>query len=227
MSNVSANIKYIKDDSDNIVLPVTHEKSVVDSNGVNLETKLGQKQNTLVSGTNIKTINNESILGSGNIAVSDVIPDISTIREGASAGATAYQKPVGGIPDSDLSSTVQTSLGKADTALQSHQDISGKEDMTNKVTSLSSSSNNTQYPSALCVYNLVTALESPLDYTVVATRPTASASTMGKVYIVTGESSSEMFVTTESEGTYSWNQVGTINESVSVITTGEIDALFE
>ena len=35
-------------------------------------------------------------------------------------------KPSGGIPKTDLSSAVQTSLGKADTALQAHQDISGK-----------------------------------------------------------------------------------------------------
>lgn len=39
-----------------------------------------------------------------------------------------YSKPSGGIPKSDLASAVQTSLGKADTALQSHQDISGKQD---------------------------------------------------------------------------------------------------
>ncbi|MCR5266796.1 MAG: hypothetical protein K6E29_09440 [Cyanobacteria bacterium RUI128] len=32
--------------------------------------ELGNKQDTLVSGTNIKTINNESILGSGNISIS-------------------------------------------------------------------------------------------------------------------------------------------------------------
>lgn len=37
-----------------------------------------------------------------------------------------YSKPSGGIPKTDLASAVQTSLGKADTALQSHQDISGK-----------------------------------------------------------------------------------------------------
>ena len=37
-----------------------------------------------------------------------------------------YTKPSGGIPKTDLASDVQTSLGKADTALQSHQDISGK-----------------------------------------------------------------------------------------------------
>lgn len=38
----------------------------------------------------------------------------------------AYSKPSGGIPKTDLATEVQTSLGKADTALQSHQDISGK-----------------------------------------------------------------------------------------------------
>lgn len=48
------------------------------------------------------------------------IADLNDIRNGAAAGATAYQKPSGGIPKSDLSSSVQTSLGKADTALQSY-----------------------------------------------------------------------------------------------------------
>lgn len=37
-----------------------------------------------------------------------------------------YSKPTNGIPKTDLASGVQTSLGKADTALQEHQDISGK-----------------------------------------------------------------------------------------------------
>lgn len=39
------------------------------------------------------------------------------------------------------------------TPITQHQDISGKEDKTNKVTSLSSSSTDTQYPSAKCVYD--------------------------------------------------------------------------
>lgn len=50
----------------------------------------------------------------------DVINDLATIRSGASAGATAYQKPSGGIPKSDLATAVQTSLNKADSALQSY-----------------------------------------------------------------------------------------------------------
>lgn len=65
-----ATIRYIKDQEEDIVLPVTHERGVIDSNGVNLQTKLAGKQDSLVSGTNIKTINNTSILGSGNISIS-------------------------------------------------------------------------------------------------------------------------------------------------------------
>lgn len=51
----------------------------------------------------------------------DVINDLATIRNGAAAGATAYQKPQGGIPSTDMSQAVQTSLGKADSSLQPTQ----------------------------------------------------------------------------------------------------------
>lgn len=39
--------------------------------------------------------------------------------------------------------------------LTKHQDVSGKEDKSNKVTSLSASSTDTQYPSAKCVYDMI------------------------------------------------------------------------
>lgn len=67
---------------------------------------LNDKQATLVSGTNIKTVNNTSLLGSGNISL---------------------------------------------------------ETPTNKVTSLSSSSTDTQYPSAKCVYDLIGDIETLLS----------------------------------------------------------------
>lgn len=130
---------------------------------------------------------------SGGIPKSDLD---STVQASLSKADTAlqteqytgtYSKPSGGIPKSDLASVVQTSLDKADTALQSyteqytgtitgitmngaskgtsgvvdlgtvitsHQDISGKEDKSNKVTSISSSSTDTEYPSAKAVYDL-------------------------------------------------------------------------
>ena len=74
-----------------------------------------------------------------------------------------YTKPDGGIPKNDLDSSVQTSLGLADTSIQSHQDISGKEDKTNKVTSINSSSTDTEYPSAKCVYDIVGDINDALN----------------------------------------------------------------
>lgn len=51
-------------------------------------------------------------------AKQDVISDLATIRSGAQAGATAYQKPSGGIPSSDMATAVQTALNSAGTAYQ-------------------------------------------------------------------------------------------------------------
>lgn len=52
-------------------------------------TALNWKQATLVSWTNIKTVNSTSLLGSWDIAVQEVISDLSTIRTNATNGATA------------------------------------------------------------------------------------------------------------------------------------------
>lgn len=80
----------------------------------------------------------------------DTISDLATIRSGAAAGATAYQKPSTGIPASDLAAGVIP-------------DTSTFEVASNKVTSLSSSSTDTQYPSAKCVYDLIGDIESVLN----------------------------------------------------------------
>lgn len=48
----------------------------------------------------------------------DTISDLSTIRSGAAAGATAYQKPSTGIPSSDMATAVQDALTAAGTAYQ-------------------------------------------------------------------------------------------------------------
>ena len=64
-------------------------------------------------------------------------------------GLGYYTKPTGGIPASDIASGVIP-------------DVSGKENISNKVTSLSSSSTDTQYPSAKCVWELVGDIETLL-----------------------------------------------------------------
>ena len=50
--------------------------------------------------------------------------NIHVTSEQKSAWSAKYNKPTGGIPKTDLASSVQTSLNKADSALQEHQDIS-------------------------------------------------------------------------------------------------------
>ena len=60
----------------------------------------------------------------GALSQSDAASTYATKTELSDKGT--YTKPSTGIPKTDLASTVQTSLGKADTALQQHQDISGK-----------------------------------------------------------------------------------------------------
>lgn len=61
-----------------------------------------------------------------------------------------YTKPNTGIPKADLSDEVKASLNKADSAVQ---DISGKEDTSNKVTLIDENSTDEEYTSAKAVYN--------------------------------------------------------------------------
>lgn len=123
---------------------------------------------------------------------------------------TFYQKPSGGIPDTDITSastwnakqdaltaqTAYTTKGSATKVPQittnslgqvtgitevtiSHQDISGKEDTTNKVTSWSSTTNDTHYPSEKLVkdsLDLKAPLASP-TFTGTPKAPTATAGT--------------------------------------------------
>lgn len=65
------------------------------------------------------------------------------------SGLGFYTKPSTGIPASDIASGVIP-------------DVSGKENTSNKVTSLSSSSTDTQYPSAKAVWDLVGDVETIL-----------------------------------------------------------------
>ena len=89
----------------------------------NLET---DKQNTLVSGTNIKTINNESILGSGNISVGGggTATDVQVDSTSITSGGVANLKTKNGdynattnklVTESDIPD-VSTKLDKISTA---------------------------------------------------------------------------------------------------------------
>lgn len=84
-------------------------------------------------------------LGVDFTSVQEVIPDLDTIRSGAAAGATAYQRPADGIPANDLDPAVQGDLGLAGSALQPSV----------IVTSIDADSTDDEVPSAKCVYDMV------------------------------------------------------------------------
>lgn len=75
-----------------------------------------------------------------------------------------YTSNVGTITGITMNDASKGTSGVVDlgTVITSHQDISGKENTSNKVTSLSSASTDTQYPSAKAVYDLVGDIETLL-----------------------------------------------------------------
>lgn len=94
---------------------------------------------------------NSKYNGSEVEALLESIPDKGT-----------YSKPSGGIPKSDLDSAVQTSLGKADTALQEHQDISGKQDKIQVVNKGTGDTTFTIEPNKFYVWGAVSSLNITL-----------------------------------------------------------------
>lgn len=184
-------------------------------------------------------------------------------QAGTNAQATAngkYTKPSAGIPKSDLTAAVQTSLGKADTALQTHQSITtgsangtiavagadvavkglaalaykaslakgdvGLGNVENKTldTSVTASSGNYITSGAVKTYvdNAINAVHQFQYEVITGNLPTASAGTMGKIYLKAhahgnGDSYDE-YITVETGSTtktYSWEKIGNTDIDLS------------
>lgn len=138
----------------------------------------------------------------------DTISDLQTIRTGAAAGETAYQKPSGGVPKSDLASTVQTSLGKADTAIQPAEFNELKEEVgTIRNGAYEETWDGSSAPVVADIPAGVSVMYNGTSYTGTLA---ASASTVDKIYLVSdGNGNYDRYVTIENSGTYSWKKVGT------------------
>lgn len=128
-----------------------------DDMNAELADAIAAKQDKLVSGTNIKTINSQSILGSGNIDIqgggasqvqsdwnqSDnsqpdfiknkpIIPDISGKADKSEMSVTP------GTGANADKTTIQLKQGTSATVLTQHQDISGKQDVINDLPTIRS-----------------------------------------------------------------------------------------
>lgn len=140
------------------------------------DTLLGEKQPTLVSGTNIKTINNESLLGEGNIDIQggggSITVDTSLDSESTNAvanNAVTNNTLSGGVESNFGNGVIRFRKNNSEVALYIRiAAINGNPVMvygtttqpnfhlveTSAVTtSMSSTSTDTQVPSAKAVYN--------------------------------------------------------------------------
>lgn len=78
-----------------------------------------------------------TLLAKAQKGVDDAAAAAAAAQAAQSTADSKYLKPEGGIPKTDLAQAVQTSLGKADTALQNHQTVtleSGTNNGTVKIT---------------------------------------------------------------------------------------------
>lgn len=78
-----------------------------------------------------------TLLAKAQKGVDDAAAAAAAAQAAQSTAEGKYSKPAGGIPKTDLAQAVQTSLGKADTALQNHQTVtleSGTNNGTVKIT---------------------------------------------------------------------------------------------
>lgn len=85
--------------------------------------KISVTRKALPDYSNVYEVKGEAAKVQGELNTYKEANDIALANVKATAEA-AYVKPATGIAKDDLSAEVKTSLGKADTALQSHQDIS-------------------------------------------------------------------------------------------------------
>lgn len=114
--------------------------------------------NYLTNHQTLKTINNTSLVGTGNISV---VTDVSG-KEDASNKVTSSTGISSSSTDTQYPSAkaVYSYAQPVGNYLTQHQDISGKEDASNKIINISSSSTDTQYPSAKATYD---AIDNVLD----------------------------------------------------------------
>lgn len=121
----------------------------------------------------------------------------AALLEVETALSAKYVKPASGIPETDLDSAVQSALAKARSAVQ---------DLSNYYTK-------TEIDSLLAAVN-------SQEYVDVATLPTASASTLGKIYLVGPTNNQyDRYYTSYDGSAYSWVAAGSTEINLSNYAT--------
>ena len=153
-----------------VMWSVTYAKEL---NLVTLPIATSTQAGAVIVGDNL-SINSDGVLSSvGTVtSVNNISPvngnvtlDIPSAVTEETISGWGFTKNEGTITSVKMNGSVISTSGEADlgTVITSHQDISGKQDKSNLVTSISSSSTDEQYPSAKCMYDMIGDIESTLQ----------------------------------------------------------------
>lgn len=187
------------------------------------------KQDVLVSGSNIKTINSESLLGSSDILVQTPIgyttenvankaivlttsndtlyPSVKAVVDALAGKQNTGAYITGVIVDSPLS-------GDGTSGSHLTVDLSSRESVSNKVTSISAGSTDVQYPSAKLVYDQLAGKQPTGSY---LTSISGAITTIGSV------SSLGSFTTAQLNSALSDNDIATGGGTATNSNTGDQD----
>ena len=158
--------------------------------------------------TKLSDLPTEAELSALLLGKQNVIADLADIRSGAQAGSTAYQKPVTGIPQTDLTAELQAALASF---------------ITKAVSDLTNYYLKSDTYSKAEVDQLIAAINQ-FELVSVPTLPTPSASTMGKIYFVPSADPKTqnvkdeyitLSVTEGGETTYNWECIGSTTIDLS------------
>lgn len=142
--------------ADNTTARHTHSnKSVLDSTTASYTTDEKTKLSGIESGAEANIIETVKVNGTALIPSSKAVDVTVPTKVSDLTNDSGYTTNIGTITGITMNSESKGTSGTVDlgTVITAHQDITGKEDKSNKITSMTSSSTDTQYPSAKAVYD--------------------------------------------------------------------------
>lgn len=183
------------------------------------------KQDKLTPGANISIVDNTiGVTGLGTAAFK-VIEDFATAAQGAKADS-AVQEVATGSKDGNISVDGTDVAVKGLKALAFKESLAkgdvGLGNVENKTMDAAPTASSENYVTSggvkTYVDNAIAAVKQ-FQYEVVSKLPTASANTMGKIYLVSDVHSStdnyDEFITLEKDGAYSWEKIGNTDIDLS------------
>ena len=109
---------------ENLVLAINEVKNTTDSKQDTISDLEAIRTGAAKGATALQSVPNTYRTAAAQDVIDNGLSDRVSVIEGKETGWNSkYSKPTDGIPKTDLESAVQTSLGKAETALQEHQSL--------------------------------------------------------------------------------------------------------